>query len=300
MYHRVGEDSFDPWGLSVSFEHFINQMEWVASRRTVLGLGEFTRRHAAQDLPTDAIAITFDDGYASTLKSALPVLERLGLPATIFLPTMLVERAAEFWWDELEELVLGTSRTVLNFDGRVIELGDESPQDREWAWNAPPRTKRQRAFHIIWAGLRVKPPAELDMAMKRLREQAERDVAPRECRRPVTRDEVRSAKAALIEWGSHALNHPSLPRLSTRQKQEEIGRSVEQCAAITGARPTTFAYPYGDHDHESKLIVESAGFSCACTTEHRWVDRDASAFALPRFQCGNWSARGLSRMLGHS
>jgi peptidoglycan/xylan/chitin deacetylase (PgdA/CDA1 family) len=34
-------------------------------------------------LPSNAVLITFDDGYANTVSAALPVLERLGLPAVL-------------------------------------------------------------------------------------------------------------------------------------------------------------------------------------------------------------------------
>lgn len=48
-------------------------------------------------MPGRAFAITLDDGYIDFLEHALPILERYGFPATVFLVTDLVGKSAE--WD---------------------------------------------------------------------------------------------------------------------------------------------------------------------------------------------------------
>jgi peptidoglycan/xylan/chitin deacetylase (PgdA/CDA1 family) len=64
MYHRIAEEPFDPWGLSVTPANFRDQLAWLAQNRTVLPLGEFAALHRAGTLPAEAIAVTLDDGYA--------------------------------------------------------------------------------------------------------------------------------------------------------------------------------------------------------------------------------------------
>jgi peptidoglycan/xylan/chitin deacetylase (PgdA/CDA1 family) len=72
------------------------------------------------------VAVTFDDAFRSVLTAARPVLDALGLPATVFAPTAWVGGAAIAWpglehwrgtpeahelrpmtWDELAELAAG-------------------------------------------------------------------------------------------------------------------------------------------------------------------------------------------------
>ena len=43
------------------------------------------------DLPHDAAAVTFDDGYRDVLLRADPILRELGIPATVFVPTGFAE-----------------------------------------------------------------------------------------------------------------------------------------------------------------------------------------------------------------
>src|SRR5690349_12394570 len=76
MYHRIANESFDPWGLSVSPRNFAEQIDWLSANRSILGLTDFAQLHRKGRLPSDAVAITFDDGYASVIEEATPVLEK--------------------------------------------------------------------------------------------------------------------------------------------------------------------------------------------------------------------------------
>ncbi|MEO8176315.1 MAG: polysaccharide deacetylase family protein [Sphingomicrobium sp.] len=300
MYHRIGPESFDPWGLAVSAEHFAEQLNWLAANRTVLPLAEFAALHRQQRLPDKAVALTFDDAYACNAVVAVPLLENLGLPATIFVPAELIERGQEFWWDDLERIVLGHGGDALRLDGETFALGEREAGDRQWAPDAAPHTPRQEAFHNLWAKLREQEPAVLAGSMDQLRKQTDAAAAPRPSHRPMTAGEVHATRSATIEIGAHSLTHPSLPRLSPSEKRYEIVDSVARCAALSGVVPRTMAYPYGDFDAESETLAEDAGFLCACTTEHGFVGAHSRPFALPRRHVGDWPGSRLARMLGGS
>jgi peptidoglycan/xylan/chitin deacetylase (PgdA/CDA1 family) len=97
-YHRLAESG---GSLSVSPAAFKRQMEIVLeSGATAVSLGR------AFDLIGDGVeeqfvAVTFDDGYLDNIEHGEPVLRALGIPATIFLPTAIIDgRAGYFWYDE--------------------------------------------------------------------------------------------------------------------------------------------------------------------------------------------------------
>jgi peptidoglycan/xylan/chitin deacetylase (PgdA/CDA1 family) len=96
-YHGVGPRSpgTDPFQLLVRTESFAQQMEYLARRTTVVSLEAVMKR----DVPRSGriVALTFDDGYKSVYENALPILERHGFPATVFLPTAVIGRAND--WD---------------------------------------------------------------------------------------------------------------------------------------------------------------------------------------------------------
>jgi peptidoglycan/xylan/chitin deacetylase (PgdA/CDA1 family) len=90
-YHRVN-DAHPRDRLSVRPDAFAVQMEVLArSGRPVLPLAEAVPAlGGTAPLPSDAIALTFDDGFQDNFTHALPVLERFGFPATFFIVTALV------------------------------------------------------------------------------------------------------------------------------------------------------------------------------------------------------------------
>jgi peptidoglycan/xylan/chitin deacetylase (PgdA/CDA1 family) len=97
MYHSVCPYEDDPYDITVRPERFDQQMRWLrrAGRRgtSVRQLLDAHRRGAAHGL----VGLSFDDGYADFIEYALPVLQRLGFGATMFMPAGLL--GADNAWD---------------------------------------------------------------------------------------------------------------------------------------------------------------------------------------------------------
>ena len=91
VYHRIGqENSFD--GLIVSKKSFTEQMEYIRRRHQPFLLGELVQRLLEKKaIPPRAVAVTFDDGYLDTFKTAFPILQHTKIPATIFITTGYVD-----------------------------------------------------------------------------------------------------------------------------------------------------------------------------------------------------------------
>jgi len=296
MYHRIADETFDPWGLAVAPDKFAQQLSWLANHRSLLSLSEFARLHRIAQLPDDAIAVTFDDGYACTARIAAPLLNCCRVPATIFLPAGLIGRTRSFWWDELAEIVMNHGRTSLGALGRTFDLGERHARDGTWPGDTRKLTPRQNGFYALWAALQPLPPDAIQEALAGLRDQDTSESAD-ERHRLMTPDEVRSIRSERIEFGSHALSHASLPGLPRAEKAREIRGSVAACEELAGTHPLTFAYPFGDFDAECEAIAADAGFRCACTVEPRAVSPDDRLFALPRLKAGNWTWRQLRQAL---
>jgi peptidoglycan/xylan/chitin deacetylase (PgdA/CDA1 family) len=295
MYHRIGQETFDPWGLAVAPDRFAAQVDWLAANRTMLPLTELARQHQERRLARDTIALTFDDGYASVL-DAVPLLEKHGLNATVFLPVELIERGGEFWWDELSHIVLDCAADTLQVDGVRHAVPRPHERDRLWPPHTPPRTPRQKLFQSLWSMLHSMRPPSLEAAMAELRSQTT-VIEPYATDRPLSRQQVHSITSSAISLGSHGLTHPSLPALSRDEKLREISESRTRCTALAGSAPASFAYPFGERDNVSVRLVEEAGYACACATGDAFVTARSAIFALPRFNVGNWEPERLRDML---
>lgn len=98
-YHAVS----DTWSshLSVPAPRFEAQLRYLVGRGYTSATFTDLVTGAAQ--AERAFAVTFDDAYRSVLRNAFPVLERLGLVATVFAPTEYV--GARATWRGMEEWV---------------------------------------------------------------------------------------------------------------------------------------------------------------------------------------------------
>lgn len=94
-YHRVGPERDV---LAVRPDRFRRQLELVLDRG-----GQFVSLAdgvATLETPADEarVALTFDDGYLDNLETALPILEDLGAPATIYLVSSIADGREGFHW----------------------------------------------------------------------------------------------------------------------------------------------------------------------------------------------------------
>lgn len=92
-YHAVSDDW--PAGFAVPAGHIERQVGSLLDR----GYVGVTFADAVASPPADrTFAVTFDDAYRSVHERALPVLESLGVPATVFVPTALVGSERPMAW----------------------------------------------------------------------------------------------------------------------------------------------------------------------------------------------------------
>lgn len=94
-YHRV-TDEHDV--LSVSTRQFqVHMGILAASGITVMRLEEALDRLGAP-LDEPIACVTFDDGFYDLTDHAAPVLAKLGIPATVYLPTAMMDGSATYSW----------------------------------------------------------------------------------------------------------------------------------------------------------------------------------------------------------
>jgi peptidoglycan/xylan/chitin deacetylase (PgdA/CDA1 family) len=77
--------------------------------------------------------------------------------------------------------------------------------------------------------------------------------------------QLRRMAAAGMEIGSHTVGHVRLTTTSLSSALDQLSGSAARIAAVTGQRPTTFAYPFGTTDPLRQDLVRQAGYAMAFT-----------------------------------
>jgi peptidoglycan/xylan/chitin deacetylase (PgdA/CDA1 family) len=303
MYHRVASLRWDPWGLAVEPRHFEAQMAYIREHRTPLPMDELIHQLAANTLPANAVAVTFDDGYRDNLINAKPILVAYGIPATVFVATGYVDRESPFWWDELAAMILEADRParhVVDCSGETIALewGPPDHQDLAASWRVGDgaQTDRQRCYIALWTKLKRATVEEREGAMVSLRARFEARVDPLSM--PVSRRDVQALVSdELLEIGAHSVNHSMLTSCTAAEGLREIEQSARACRSLSGHAARGFAYPYGDLNADARNSVRLAGFAWACSTEGTFLDGESTdPYAVPRIAAPNVPPRRFNAL----
>jgi peptidoglycan/xylan/chitin deacetylase (PgdA/CDA1 family) len=304
MYHRIAEPEVDPWSICVSPARLREQMRAIRPRRTVLAMDEFVARLQSGELPRNAIAVTFDDGYLDNLRTAKPILEEEGVPATIFLSTGVLG-SGEVWSDELSRMILArreAASATVTIAGETVAIAfaameDAAPTSTGWRGWEPPGSDRERVYRRLWEIIQPLEPPEQKLAMVELRKAMGPSGGKPDAVLMASED-VAELVSPLISVGGHGVSHQPLPALPPERRAAAVNDNLVQCEALAQRPIEGFAYPYGAMDDDTKELLRQSGFRWACTTQHGVVDRRrADLYALPRIGVGDWTADVLLRVL---
>ena len=315
LYHRVAELPTDPQLLAVTPAHFGEHLEVLRRRARPLSLEQLHGRLGDGGIPRRSVVLTFDDGYADNAENAEPLLGRHDVPATVFVTAGAVRAAREFWWDDLERLLLlpGTlpETLELEIEGRVERflLGAsaryaEADFRRHRSWNAfhdSDPTPRHTAYRSLCQCLRPLPASSRRRVLDELVRQAAAAPGGRPDNRALSPEEVaRLGAGGLVEVGAHTTSHPVLSALPPEDQRREIEESRARLEELRGGPVTSFAYPFGmrpDYTPETVAIVCEAGFARACSNFVGLVRPGTDPFQLPRVVVRDWDGDGFAQRL---
>ena len=312
MYHRVAEEDIDPWSLRVTPQHFAQHLEILRKHTQPVSLKQLAQAHREGNIPDRAVAITFDDGYANNFYQAKPLLEKYEIPATVFVTTDYLDQPREFWWDELEQVLLQPGQLPqqlsLTIEGQQHQwdLGEARnySQSEAWenrnlqAWKSQPGS-RLHFYYCVWQQLQPLSPEQRQLLLAEIKVWANHQLsASRLTHRPLTIAELPQIEAGgIIELGAHTVSHPLLSEQSIVVQQQEITQSKIALEKLLNHPVNSFAYPFGAYRDETVPIVERAGFDCACSTVETTVWQKSDRWQLPRFEVQNWDEAEFERRL---
>lgn len=257
-FHGLREDGVSPGVLDESLHLPISTFsalcKQLAAKYHVMPLSEMASvLSSGEKLPPRAVALSFDDGYASNFELGFPVLKKLNLPATIFLATGFLDGSTPLWFQQVD---------------LALKAGGRS------------------AFSETLARLKKLPNAEMREEVRKMVEAAGESQAPA-VTRPMCWDQVRAMRdTGLIEFGGHTHTHPILARCTIEEQRREIVTCRERIQSELGTAPRLFAFPNGgpgDCTPETLGLLKEAGFESAWTMISGRAKQKGPILHMPRY-----------------
>jgi hypothetical protein len=192
--------------------------------------------------------VTFDDGHLDNYTNAFPILQRLGIPATIFLSTDYIGTRDAFWFDRVMTLLHFAPAGRLRVRSASLDalLTDVA--------------SRRRAGGELVRTLKRTPDPQRRVLLNELEYLLAASVPASLAQRQFAMDwtQVREMAAAGVEFGSHATSHQVLTMLSDEALAQELQESRRLIQAQTGQAVEVIAYPVGSAEAYDERVVTRA------------------------------------------
>jgi peptidoglycan/xylan/chitin deacetylase (PgdA/CDA1 family) len=107
-YHSVCNSSADPFAITT--DSFYRQIDFLRQNYEIIRLNQIAHAFEDQTAMNRKVIITFDDAYQNFLEYALPILQKLSVPCTLFVPTRFIGESNA--WDS--EKTFMPSMRILN------------------------------------------------------------------------------------------------------------------------------------------------------------------------------------------
>lgn len=194
-----------------------------------------------------AVSLTYDDGSINQFTKALPIMNRLSIPATFFIITGQIpgsQYQGKFIGRPVEQIIAETATVPTNKDNfferasAIGFLGLEGTLDYHTRaggiYDEQGEVEAGEAYAII------------DEGYKKVREGAFKPKKPGDDRTGVTWDQIRSYAKQGHEFASHTVTHPRLAVLDDVNMLYELEKSKEEILKQLGSSYTFSAEgPYG-------------------------------------------------------
>lgn len=274
-YHRVVPDDeyrlmTGPYkDLSCPVSRFQKQMMFLRADYRVVSMDELFQ-HVSAKKPGFVVAVTFDDGYIDNYSCALPVLEGLRIPATIFVTTRFPEGDTRMWWFDLWDEIFRRDRLVHFSRGQEFVYSIKTIGEKRRCYQRLRNIAVKLSEVNVWTWLgKIKNgnlPAEYPEFV---------------CDWDALR--IMSANT-LISIGAHSHNHCVLSLCTDIELDSEMRTCKHLLEKELGVGVEHFAYPYGERKHAGEREFQAAmdnGFKTGATTIPTKIKKE-SMFCLGR------------------
>jgi peptidoglycan/xylan/chitin deacetylase (PgdA/CDA1 family) len=245
------------------------------------------------ELPEQAILITFDDGLKEQYELALPILDKLGIPAMLYVNTQNIAEKkislvakihlllTSMPFEEYKNNILLQARK--QFD-KGTELVDKAKATAHYNYDTEERAMVKAFLNFV---LNFDEQSQI---IGKLFEEVFPGKEEKICNDLYLNDKEVKDLHKRGYLGSHSHRHIPLGLYAKEEIEKDIRASYDVLKHITGEAPFSISYPYGSYDASGlnvQEIAKKAGFRFGFTMERAGNINFANPLGLSRFDCND-------------
>ena len=252
LYHVVSDrqDPFNSSGHNVAPADFEVQLAYLRDHFQLIPLnkvGEIIGNGDANDGPYAAVC--FDDGYKSNLIEAYPIMEKLQVPATMFICGLVLDNANLLWRDMVRFLTdQGLGQDFIAYlkkktDARPYKFG-KLRKKTFYSWSKDPKSIGDMQIIddlMSYFTVRQIDPAKIAMSYDLF----------------IHTDDIRAYP--YLDFGNHTFSHPLLTCLDAPGQYAEIEKNHKLIQG-RGVESVGLAVPFKPYNQDTLTACRKVGY----------------------------------------
>lgn len=298
MYHYVRdiEDSRYPLIKGLSTVDFIKQIEYLHKMYRIISMEEVIYSiDNNRTLPNNSVVLTFDDGYIDHYLNVFPVLDRLGIQGSFFIPVRPVMERIVLNDNKIQFILSSSddSMSVINDIKNLLKKNSYFIDDFDNYYKKIAIPSSYDSGDIIFIKRMLQTELPEDIRNKIVDKLFDKYVGVKESvfskELYVNEEQVNHMRRNNMHIGIHGYNHYWWSKIDRVQLEKEIDLSLDFISEIgMDVDNWTACYPHGSYDKRVVDVLEEKGCKLALTVEDG-VARvsQKSRFLLPRIDTTN-------------
>jgi peptidoglycan/xylan/chitin deacetylase (PgdA/CDA1 family) len=235
-------------------------------------------------LISNALLITFDDGYRNNIDCALPICEQVGVKPVLFVATGHVDSGLPFWFDRLDYALQQNMGELISFEYQGVK----------YCFDATSRQALKMSYQAFRDHCKQQFDDDIKMnqLFNALSEMLEMRAGKALCEIATDDDwsaiaswnQLREAvKTDRLDVASHTVDHWRVDSLLEDQALTQLQQSKMRIEQELAQKCHYFCYPNGNYNDLTSSLLNKAGYRAAFSTDVGLCEVKDDLMTLKRF-----------------
>lgn len=283
-------------GMDVNL--FRNQIEFLKNNFTIVDMEQVIDAVEGKSiLPSDAMLLTFDDGYIDNYTYAFPILEEFGVKGSFFIPGKTFATHQLLDVNKIHYILASA-----NINRLIDDVKKQMDFYRGNEYDYPSTDELFNKYAI---------PSRFDIKETIFVKKMLQTVLPEKLRNTIssnlfekyvgiseeklayelymTETQIRTMKRHGMYIGIHGYDHYWLGNLPKEQMEKDISMALDTLDEFIDKNCWVMNYPYGSYNENVLEYIKSQGACVGLTTQVRVANLEKdNSLELPRLDCNDF------------
>ena len=265
MFHHFHDEQHLPSQGSISSSEFIQMIDWLNDRYTILNASDYTKKFKNSTLKDTDICLSFDDALKCQFDIAFPILERLGIESYFFVYSSVFSNKPDFLeiyrefrtvcYENIDEFYLDFFGVVKSMDKDMYIAQNANYSSLNYLSAFPFYSENDKWFRYIRDNYLIKNQYEDIMSALMLKKDFDVNLAKQ--RLWMSENDLITLDSSGHIIGLHSYSHPTkMSKLNKSEQKLQYQKNYKHLSELLGKSINSMSHPCGDYNQDTLNILK--------------------------------------------